>query len=491
MAGEAIYDADGARLILADGSWAIADAGGDCAECCGGGPCELPEPLSVCAAYDLFNLPPANPSQYDRHKIVLPLEPLGTPTTIGVRLRALIDWSGRGGTQLGDITGYVLRTGMLESDADVVLLRPATEKDAGGCWRVTEWRGTAWLHLTRVNNSEGFEVNVPVQVCARLRMTNDGWTLAIESLDDTWTGAFVCRRSNGTSDTVDGFIDDLHECTLEGWNQPRVPLASQVTGGIDRVLTAALAAWQSPDAGVVPEGCPPYTGVLFARAAAGTVCTPGLVTVPGRFRVKWDASYARRQRNVDGRDGTVTEYADDRTEEVVTEFRDPVTPPETAAECLVNNNFQHYVVKVNGVTTTDTTTSTSGPLVARTPAVVLQQMIVENQSMQTWIAGSIEGVAVYGGLSGCGGSLAILGGTVVWSGIDSLVERTSQWTQTRAFTFSDGSTSAETITVTKRLRVEPIDTLVCSGGAGRMGMAPVKSIDEAVAMAGKILRGEG
>lgn len=40
MAGEALYDANGARLILPDGSWAIADAAGTCTECCGEHACD-------------------------------------------------------------------------------------------------------------------------------------------------------------------------------------------------------------------------------------------------------------------------------------------------------------------------------------------------------------------------------------------------------------------------------------------------------------------
>lgn len=40
MGGEALYDNDGARLILGDGAWAIADAAGACEPCCGQANCD-------------------------------------------------------------------------------------------------------------------------------------------------------------------------------------------------------------------------------------------------------------------------------------------------------------------------------------------------------------------------------------------------------------------------------------------------------------------
>jgi len=449
-------------MMVRNGRMVTTDAA-DC--CCNDNPCDVPPVLSVCAAYDLFNLPPSNASENYRHQILLPM---AARTAITVNMRARIDWSSRGGEQLFDIVAYRLKDGTNNDASENIKLYPAIQKDAGGCWRVVEWRNVAYIELDRVVNMDGNYLSIPFQACVRLRMTANGWLLFIEPTDPVASdnGTFTCRRSNGNTDSVTAAADAQHQSTFKGFGQTREPFASQVTGGLGRMLQVALTDYSAPDPNVVPTGCPPYSGVLSARASAGTVCTPGQVTAPGRFRLIWNATYTRRQRNVDA--GVVTEWTEDITEEQVLEYRSPFAPPETDRKTVVNTSVDRQTKTVNGIVQYDTTTTSGNLNLPPVAATALAQMVIENQSMDALVTGAINSTRrVFGGLTGCQGSQALSSTTsVTWSGADSLTLRTSRYDFTRSVTTAGGDTVNETISLTKSYRLESIDVQVCSDQPG-------------------------
>jgi len=475
MPGDVMMSEDGEVYVGADWYELVSDDAYGCAECCDEpGDCELPAPMTVCAAYDLFNLAPA-PGDGARRQVLLPL-PGGAPTTMTVQLRAEIEWGTRGGPEFGDILTYTLKTEGLQNPvaSEIVSLRPVVQQDAGGCWRIVEWRGPAVLWYDQVINTSGGVSTSEVGVCVHLTMTAGGWQMAIDIVGTAKTGTFVFRRpGGGAGDAKGGFGDALHQSTFEGLGQQRVPLATQVVAGRGTNMTAGLGDYLEPPAGVSPRGCPPYLGPLSVRASPGTKCTPGQVTAPGRFRMKWHAEYDYSQS---GSLGVVTHEVQD----FVIEFRDPYTPPEDWRTVTVNQ----WTVK-GMYTSGNQPIDEAGTFAYNTLSAlgVLGLMVVENRAMKIFPTHVID----FGGLTlGSGCKQRIEGTTSVeeWNGKDTLTSRRLE------YTYTDGGEISINAKAVLTWTLEAIDVLTCSGPGALMAMPPVRTLEESAAIVGRMLRGE-
>lgn len=514
MAAEKMIDADGLVLVGADGLTLLSDANGQCGECCGSAdPCVKPADVTQCAALYVF----ADPDQMF----------WSLNRTCVMRMSAGVSWGSRGGAADGDILGYRLYAPMTAAD-ETIPLGPIFERDAGGCLRLVGFKGPAVLLVFQAAAAgNGASTTRVLNVCVTARMTRSGWTIELDFVDAADAGwVFTCTRPPAVwaLDGAGGVVNvagTQHTSTLvyagddDALNGGRAMVSDQVEGRL-----ALSADYNTAGAGPNEPGCPPEDPgpyVIVVRPAFDTqfqrevACQPGVVIVPGRFRIRLEAHYLSRYNATSSTGSAVNRSQYDWV--IALEYRAPRTVSEL--DVVDVGSFRHSLEYSDAFGTTEVTEQgVFWNLQTSSAASVLSGLFGGHvQGIADPVLGGL-GTRGFGLLSGfnrvragipsllfmpCGGSVSEVetyngasdSSRWAWSGSNSLTRRNMSQTFTRDFQGTTSTSHRET-TLTATVSVEPIDVLVCEGAnGGRVlpAMPSVRTLSDVRAAVGALLRG--
>lgn len=310
---------DGVPRVGPDGTPLLTDQS-PC--CCGGSECALPVDPNVCMTLDLF----LNPSNRVWMR--------GATAQIN-GMSGFVSWSL---PEPNDIISYVLLNP--NDDSLPIPLGPLVQRDAGGCARLVGFQGPARFRVYQYGPTQGTNPTT-MNVCVIVRMTTSGWALSMTFLDSEYASAVWTWERNQLNQWDDGAIYMATNYTPQHRSTISIPGFGRPMASADVSATCFFVGSYGsvPNPGdPLQDGCPPPSGASTSITVkplkiggAYVICTPGTVTVPGRYRMTMELSYrAVSSVTASGIGKYLSRTEDTHNERQVIEFRNPVGVGETA-----------------------------------------------------------------------------------------------------------------------------------------------------------------